>query len=128
MCTRVRVLVAHQLICSTARGIFQDQGPNLRPLHWPADFYPLHHQSSPALSFLKSIYFKESYFFLVISHMGEKAYVKYLDVDYRSGHTSKRQLLQSVRAWAWHAPQWAWEDRLMIQLCLSSYTLSIYKP
>ena len=32
--------------CSTACGIFPDQGSNQRPLHWQADSYPLCHQGS----------------------------------------------------------------------------------
>ena len=31
------VIVAHGLSCSTACGIFRDQGPNLCPLHWQED-------------------------------------------------------------------------------------------
>ena len=31
------VVVAHQLSCSAACGIFPDQGSNLCPLHWQAD-------------------------------------------------------------------------------------------
>ena len=41
------VVVAHWLSWSAAREIFPDQGWNLRPLHWQADSYPLHHQESP---------------------------------------------------------------------------------
>ena len=41
------VVVAHGLSCSTACGIFPDQGLNPYPLHWQADSYPLHHQESP---------------------------------------------------------------------------------
>ena len=40
------VVVAHGLSCSTARGIFPDQGSNPRPLHWQADSQPLRHQGS----------------------------------------------------------------------------------
>ena len=32
--------------CSTACGISPDWGSNLRPLHWQADSYPLHHHRS----------------------------------------------------------------------------------
>ena len=35
------VVVAHGLSCSTAHGIFPDQGLNLCPLHWQAGYYPL---------------------------------------------------------------------------------------
>ena len=31
--------------------IFLDQGPNLCPLHWQADHYPLYHQGSPKSNF-----------------------------------------------------------------------------
>ena len=41
------VVVAHGPSCSTACGIFPDQGSNLRPLHWQADSQPLCHQGSP---------------------------------------------------------------------------------
>ena len=36
-----------QASCSTACGIFPDQGSNPCPLHWQADSQPLHHQGSP---------------------------------------------------------------------------------
>ena len=41
------VVVAHGCSCSTACGIFPDQGSNPCPLHWQADSQPLHHQGSP---------------------------------------------------------------------------------
>ena len=41
------MVVAHGLSCSTACGIFLDQGSNPRPLHWQADSQPLRHQGSP---------------------------------------------------------------------------------
>ncbi|KAJ8797144.1 hypothetical protein J1605_017372 [Eschrichtius robustus] len=41
------VVVAHGPSCSTARGIFPDQGWNPCPLHWQADSQPLRHQGSP---------------------------------------------------------------------------------
>ena len=41
------VIVAHRPSCSTACGIFPDQGSNLCPLHWQADSQPLRHQGSP---------------------------------------------------------------------------------
>ena len=46
------VVVAHGPSCSTARGIFPDQGSNPCPLHWQADSQPLRHQGSPPLEFL----------------------------------------------------------------------------
>ena len=45
------VVVACGLSCSTACGIFQDQGLNLCPLHWQMDSSPLHHQGSPIFFF-----------------------------------------------------------------------------
>ena len=44
------VVVAHRPSCSTACGIFPDQGSNPCPLHWQADSQPLRHQGSPCLS------------------------------------------------------------------------------
>ena len=41
------VIVAHGPSCSTACGIFPDQGSNPCPLHWQADSQPLRHQGSP---------------------------------------------------------------------------------
>ena len=46
------VVVAHGPSCSVACGIFPDQGSNPCPLHWQADFQPLHHQGSPSNLFL----------------------------------------------------------------------------
>ena len=45
-------VVAHGASCSTACGIFPDQGSNPCPLHWQADSQPLRHQGSPVLEFL----------------------------------------------------------------------------
>ena len=45
------VIVAHGPSCSTAYGIFPDQGSNPCPLHWQADSQPLHHQGRPLLWF-----------------------------------------------------------------------------
>ena len=41
------VTVAHRPSCSTACGIFPDQGLNPCPLHWQADSQTLCHQGSP---------------------------------------------------------------------------------
>ena len=41
------LVVAHGLSCSTACGIFPDQGLNPCPRHWQADSQPLRHQGSP---------------------------------------------------------------------------------
>ena len=43
------VVVVHGPSCSTACGIFPDQGSNPCPLHWQADSQPLHHQGSPSV-------------------------------------------------------------------------------
>ena len=45
------VVAAHGLSCSTACGIFPDQGSNLCPLHWQEDSSPLRHQGSPGIVF-----------------------------------------------------------------------------
>ena len=45
------VVVAHRPSCSTACGIFPDQGSNPCPLHWQADSQPLRHQGSPCPQF-----------------------------------------------------------------------------
>ena len=42
-------IVAHGPSCSTACGIFPDQGSNPCPLPWQADSQPLRHQGSPAV-------------------------------------------------------------------------------
>ena len=47
------VVVAHRPSCSTACGIFADQGSNPCPLHWQADSQPLRHQGSPTPSSFK---------------------------------------------------------------------------
>ena len=48
------VIVAHGPSCSTACGIFPDQGSNPCPLHWQADSQPLRHQGSPWVCFCRS--------------------------------------------------------------------------
>ena len=48
------VIVAHGPSCSTACGIFTDQGSNPCALHWQADSQPLRHQGSPQYPFLGS--------------------------------------------------------------------------
>ena len=42
------IVMAHGLSCSTACGIFPDQGLNLCLLHWQADFLLLSHQETEA--------------------------------------------------------------------------------
>ena len=49
------VVVVHGLSCSTACGIFLDQGSNPCPLHWQADSQPLRHQGSPPYFFHVSL-------------------------------------------------------------------------
>ena len=49
------VVAAHGPSCSTACGIFPDQGSNPCPLHWQADPQPLRHQGSPPMQFLKTV-------------------------------------------------------------------------
>ena len=49
------VVVAHELSCSTACGLFPDQGQN--PLHWQEDSLPLSHQGSPSPNFFKSTFY-----------------------------------------------------------------------
>ena len=49
------VVVAHGLSCSTACGIFPDQGSNPCPLHWQADSQPQRHQGSSQSPFLVSL-------------------------------------------------------------------------
>ena len=57
--------MAHRLSCSTACGVFLDQGPNPCPLHWQADSYPQCHQRSPRL-----------YSSLLYPHTEERRYTK----------------------------------------------------
>ena len=67
------VVVAHGLSCSTACGIFPDQGSNPCPLHWQADSQPLHHQGSPNLPILNTIIFfflKYLFIYLFIAVLG----------------------------------------------------------
>ena len=46
------LIAEHWFSCSTAYGIFPNQGSNLCPLHWQADSDPLSHQESPCDSFI----------------------------------------------------------------------------
>ena len=49
--------VAHGPSCSTACGIFPDQGSNPCPPHWQADSQPLRHHGSPSVvSFLRKLH------------------------------------------------------------------------
>ena len=44
--------VAHGVCCSTARGIFLDQGSNPCLLHWQVDSSPLSHHGSPVVFYV----------------------------------------------------------------------------
>ena len=56
------VIVAHGPSCSTACGIFPDQGSNPCPLHWQADSQPLHHQGSLGFIFISPNDFSLSFY------------------------------------------------------------------
>ena len=60
------VIVAHGPSCSTACGIFPDQGSNPCPLHWQADSQPLCHQGSLLLLFNDTFFFF-SFFMLLFN-------------------------------------------------------------
>ena len=47
------VVVVHGLSCSEACRIFLDQGLNPCHLNWQVDSYPLLHQGSPKLKYLR---------------------------------------------------------------------------
>ena len=55
------VAVAHGLSCSTAGGVFLDQGWNPCLQHWQADSQPLDHQESLKDTFLKTTKVKYSF-------------------------------------------------------------------
>ena len=67
------VIVAHGPSCSTACGIFPDQGSNLCPLHWQADSQPLRHQGSP------------TFFFYILFHYGLSQDIEYSSLCYTVG-------------------------------------------
>ena len=48
------VVLEHRLSCPVACEIIRDQGSNLCPPHWHADYQPLDHQGSPLWGFKKS--------------------------------------------------------------------------
>ena len=54
------VVVAHRLSCSSACGIFPDQGSNQYPPHWLVDSYTLYHQASPRWDYAQ-LFTSESY-------------------------------------------------------------------
>ena len=49
------VHVVRGLSCSAARGIFPDQGLNLRLLNWQVDSLPLSHQGRPFTTFYNKV-------------------------------------------------------------------------
>ena len=58
------VVVAQELSCSAARGIFPDQGLNSCFLHWQADSYLLYHQRSLLIALLMSVVFVNGSLFM----------------------------------------------------------------
>ena len=64
------VIVAHGPSCSTACGIFPDQGSNPCPLHWQADSQPLCHQGSPPMHFSSYLLSSSAPEFLFNSFLG----------------------------------------------------------
>ena len=48
--------MVHGLSCSSAYGIFPDEGSNRHLLHWQVDSLPLSHQGSPITFFFKEIF------------------------------------------------------------------------
>ena len=63
--------VAQGPSCSTACGIFPDQGSNPRPLHWQADSQPLRHQGSPEKSYFNKKILALSNIKIEMSYIGE---------------------------------------------------------
>ena len=65
------VVVAHGPSCSTACGIFPDQGSNPCTLHWQADSQPLRHQGSPIIfiDLFKEPFFPHSFSILFSLHL-----------------------------------------------------------
>ena len=59
------LVVVPGLSCSTACGIFLDQGLNPCPLHWQVDFYPLHHQGSPYIAGFYFLIFCRSFYICI---------------------------------------------------------------
>ena len=57
---QVQLAAAHRLSCSSACGIFLDQGSNPCLLHWQADSSPLSHQGS-LVRFFKSKFLLETH-------------------------------------------------------------------
>ena len=51
------IVVAHELSCSVACGIFLDQGSNLCLLHWQEDSLPLNRQGSPKSQILNGPFY-----------------------------------------------------------------------
>ena len=72
------VVVANELSCSVACGIFPYQGSNLCPLHRQADSQPLRHQGSPKWSFLFVMLFETQIPKIIINLC--YGYIMYKDV------------------------------------------------
>ena len=68
-------IVAHGPSCSTACGIFPDQGSNPCPLHWQADFQPLRHQGSPWGYFLKKMIIQDMLYFKFSVFLSRQTYL-----------------------------------------------------
>ena len=49
------IVEAHRLSCSTARGIFLDQGSNQCLLHWQVDSLPLSRWGRPYFSYFRAL-------------------------------------------------------------------------
>ena len=75
------VVVAHGLSCSTACGIFPDQGSNPCPLNWQADSQPLHHQESPICGLFDNNHSDRCE---VITHLGFVFSLMNSDIEYLS--------------------------------------------
>ena len=97
------VIVAHGPSCSTACGIFPDQGSNPCPLHWQADSQPLRHQGRPELLLLSGISWNMS------SQMTDYVHLnyRYIDINYNKwdntrnpnvkSNSHKQEILSSIK-------------------------------
>ena len=80
------VIVAHGPSCSTARGIFPEQGSNPCPLHWQADSQPLSHQGSPYLYYLKCfpLVFKTKFVLYYVHYYVYDVYFSWCSIFFRN--------------------------------------------